>query len=161
MRIGKHNARHGLTTRCAVRHERGLFSGSNSRMDHRVWHHRVYRHGRDPGGEMNRKLAIYEAKQLARQVNDNVAVANFINKCHGTSWKASDIAKIRMDLDPRQSVPRNMAGVRVVVGEALPLTPPLTTLNDNTIDPLLQALAAYHAKRSNGDLRAYWERLAA
>lgn len=110
---------------------------------------------------MNRKLAIYEAKQLARQVNDNVAVANFINKVHGTNWQANDVAKIRMDLDPRQSVPRNLAGVRVVVGEALPLTPPLTTLNDNKIDPLFKALAEYHAKRSTGKDRLYWERLAA
>ena len=111
--------------------------------------------------QLNRKLAIYEAKQLARQVKDNAAVADFINKVHGTNWYASDIAKILMDIDPRHSIPRSRAGVTVVVGDAIAPTAPLTTLNDNGVDPLAQALFAYHAKRTNGDLQAYWARLAA
>lgn len=110
---------------------------------------------------MDRKLAIYEAKQLGRQVKDNAVVANFINKVHGTNWDASDIAKILMDIDPRHSIPRSRAGITVVVGEPLPLSEPLTTTNDNGIDPLVKALAVYHAKRTTGDLRAYWQRLAA
>lgn len=110
---------------------------------------------------MDRKLAIYEAKQLARQVKDSAAVANFINKVHGTNWFACDIDKIVMGIDPRHSIPRSRAGLTVNVGSHLPLSPPLKTTNDNGIDPLVKALANYHAKRTSGDLQAYWERLAA
>lgn len=110
---------------------------------------------------MNRKLAIYEAKMLARQVKDHAAVANWVNKVHGANWQACDIDKIVMGIDPRHSIPRARAGVTVKVGEPLQPSAPLTTTNDNGVDPLAKALAAYHAKRSTGDLRAYWERLAA
>lgn len=110
---------------------------------------------------MDRKLAIYEAKQLARQVKDHAAVANFINKVHGANWQASDIDKIVMGIDPRHSIPRSRAGVTVVVGDPLPPSAPLTTTNDNGIDPLAKALFAYHAKRSTGKARLYWEKMAA
>lgn len=110
---------------------------------------------------MNRELAIYEAKQLAVTVKDHAVVANFINKVHGTNWHVSDIEKILMGIDPVASIPRVMAGVRVVVGEALPSSAPLKTTNDNGVDPLAKALFAYHAKRTTGETKAYWERLAA
>lgn len=110
---------------------------------------------------MDRKLAIYEAKQLGRQVKDNAVVANFINKVHGTNWDASDIAKILMDIDPRHSIPRARAGITVNVGEPMLPSPPLTTTNDNGVDPLAKALFAYHAKRATGKDRLYWEKLAA
>jgi hypothetical protein len=110
---------------------------------------------------MSLALIAHEIEELARLVTDKAIIANFINKVHGTKYHASDIEKIQMGLHPTQSIPRSRAGVTVNVGSHLPLTPPLTTTNDNGIDPLFKALASYHAKRTSGELKAYWERLAA
>lgn len=109
----------------------------------------------------NLELIAHEIKELARSVKDSAILADFINKVHGTNYHGSDIEKIQMGLRPNQSVPRNMAGVKVVVGDPLPAAPALTTLNDNGFDPLAKALAQYHAKRTSGPLRAHWEAMAA
>lgn len=105
-------------------------------------------------------LIAHEVKELARQVTDKAAIAYFINKVHGTNYHASDIEKIQLGIKPTASMPRNLAGVRVVVGEPIAWTPPISTHKDGK-DPLVKALAQYHAKRTSGDLRAHWEALAA
>ena len=110
---------------------------------------------------MSLALIAHEIDELARLVTDKAVIADFINKVHGTNYHASDISKIQMGLHPTQSIPRSRAGLTVNVGNYLPLSPPLTTTNDNGIDPLVKALASYHAKRTTGDLQAYWARLAA
>lgn len=111
---------------------------------------------------MSRDLIAHEVEQLGRMVSDRVAIAAFVNKVHGTSYTAADIESIQRGIFPEAKLGYPVQ-VRVsdLMGGHLPLSPPLTTTNDNGVDPLAKALAAYHAKRTSGELRAYWERLAA
>lgn len=106
------------------------------------------------------KLIAHEVKELSRLVSDTTAIAKYINRVHGTDFDATDIELFQQGRAP---IERRPVQVRLtkLIGDALPVSPPLTTLNDNGVDPLAKALAAYHAKRTNGDLRAYWQRLAA
>lgn len=111
---------------------------------------------------MNRDLIAHEIKELSRMVSDTAAIANYINRVHGVNFAASDIENIQRGAFPEARVSQPVQ-IRVsgLMDGALPLSPPLKTTNDNGIDPLVKALASYHAKRTSGDLQAYWERLAA
>ena len=111
---------------------------------------------------MNRDLIAHEIKELSNMVSDTAAIANYINRVHGVNFAAIDIENIKRGAFPeaRVSIPVQIR-VSGLMDGALPLSPPLTTTNDNGIDPLVQALASYHAKRTSGELQAYWERLAA
>lgn len=111
---------------------------------------------------MSRDLIAHEVRELSRMVTDKAAIANHISKVHGVEYTASDIKKILTGkaLQPRLRSPVQVRVSDLMVGD-LRSSPPLTTTNDNGIDPLVKALASYHAKRTTGDLQAYWERLAA
>lgn len=111
---------------------------------------------------MSRDLIAHEVRELSRTVSDKAAIANHISLVHGVEYTASDVTKILSGKDPEPRL-RSPVQVRVsdLMGGHLPLSPPLTTTNDNGVDPLAKALAAYHAKRTSGEVRAYWERLAA
>lgn len=111
---------------------------------------------------MDRELIAYEVKEFARLVTDSAAIAYHINRVHRVSFTASDIDNIKRGFFP-EVIMRQPVQIRVsdLMEGHLPLSQPLTTLNDNKIDPLFKALAEYHAKRSTGKDRLYWERLAA
>lgn len=94
------------------------------------------------------------ARKVCGYISNDNDVVKHVKRMWGIEFAPQDIARIRRDM-PGQFVTR--AGVK----EPLPLTAPLTTTNDNGFDPLAKALFAYHAKRSTGKTKAYWERLAA
>ena len=108
-------------------------------------------------------LIAHEIKELSRMVTDKAAFAHFINKVHGTNYFASDIEKIQIGIKPTASIPRNLAGVRVVVGEPISWSPPISTNRGGT-DPLAKALIQWGANNNGlpGMTRAMCvERLAA
>lgn len=91
------------------------------------------------------ELIAHEIKELSRMVTDKAAIAHFINKCHGTNYFASDIEKIQLGIKPTSSIPRNLAGVRVIVGEPIAWSPPISTIRGGT-DPLAKACLEYGIK---------------
>lgn len=105
------------------------------------------------------KLIAHEVKELSRLVSDTAAIAKYINRVHGTDFDATDIELFQQGKAP---IERRPVQVRLtkLMGDALPVSRPIST-NDNGSDPLLKALASYHAKRSEGKARLYWEKLAA
>ncbi len=92
-------------------------------------------------------LIAHEVNELARMVSDKTAIAQFINKCHGTSYFASDIEKIILGIKPTASVPRALRQTKLMA-EPIAWTPPIRT-NKSGVDPLAVAVNSYLAK--NGD----------
>jgi len=110
-------------------------------------------------------LIAHEVRELARMVSDKASIAAFVNKVHGTAYHGSDIEKILLGIKPTASVPQairypNAVRQTAIMAEPIAWTPPISTRR-NGIDPLAKALAAYHAKRTSGAVKAHWEALAA
>jgi hypothetical protein len=94
-------------------------------------------------------LIAHEVKELARTVTDKAAIAQFINKVHGTKYHASDIKKIMLGLKPSDSIMRNPQAVRTskLMAEPIAWARPIST-NVGGVDPLAVATNAYLAKYS-------------
>ena len=107
-------------------------------------------------------LIAHEVKELARMVTDKASIAQFVNKVHGTHYHASDIEKILLGKKPTDSIMRSPQAVRTskLMLEPIAFTRPIST-NAGGGDPLVKALAKYHAKRTTGHVKAHWEAMAA
>ncbi len=95
-------------------------------------------------------LIAHEVNELARMVSDKTAIAQFINKCHGTSYFASDIEKILLGIKPTNSMPRALRQTKLMV-EPITWSPPIST-NKSGVDPLAVAVNAY-LERNAGKIR--------
>lgn len=93
---------------------------------------------------MDRDLIAHEIKELSRMVSDTAAIANYINRVHGENFAARDIENIQRGAFPeaRVSIPVQIR-VSGLMDGALPLSRPLTTTNDNGVDPLAIACLEY------------------
>lgn len=99
----------------------------------------------------NLELIAHEVGELARMVSDKAAIANFVNKVHGTNYHGSDVEKILMGIKPTDSIPRNRApnAVRqtLLMAEPIAWTAPISTRKGGT-DPLLKALLTWGANNN-------------
>ena len=91
-----------------------------------------------------------KVRHLCGYITDRTAVLNHINRDFGTSYKMQDLEQALISLPkPRRKV--------FTEENALPLTPPVATHDGRGFDPLAIALFKYHAARTTGDQKRYWE----
>lgn len=95
------------------------------------------------------------ALHLATYITDRSAIASHISREFGKPYIAADINRM---LEPHRlaSKPRPER----TVGEPIAWERGFTTTRDG-IDPLVKAIAKYHAKRTDGAVKEHWEALAA
>jgi hypothetical protein len=89
-------------------------------------------------------------RHLCGYISDRSAVLNHINRDYGTSYKMRDLQEALL------SAPRTRRK-EFTEENALPLTPPVSTHDGRGYDPLAIALFKYHAARTQGEQKRYWE----
>ena len=89
-------------------------------------------------------------RHLCGYISDRRAVLNHINRDYGTSYTMKDISHA-LTYFP---TPRKKAHID---DNSLPLTPPVSTHDGRGYDPLAIALFKYHAARTEGEQKRYWE----
>jgi len=89
-------------------------------------------------------------RHLCNYITDRSAVLAHINRDYGTSYKMSDLTHA-LTYFPAARKRRN------IEDDCLPLTPPVSTHDGRGYDPLAIALFKYHAERTEGEEKRYWE----
>lgn len=92
----------------------------------------------------------HKVRHLCSYISDRRAVVAHINREYATSYGVGDIAHA-LAYFPATSKRRNPDE------DALPLTPPISTHDGNGYDPLAIALFKYHAERTEGEEKKYWQ----
>jgi hypothetical protein len=87
---------------------------------------------------------------LCSYITDRSAVVAHINREYATSYDISDIAQA-LTYFPATKKRRNPHE------DCLPLTPPVSTHDGRGYDPLAIALFKYHAERTEGEEKKYWQ----
>ena len=93
------------------------------------------------------------ARKVCGYITNDNDVIKHVKRMWGVELPLNDVARIRRDYTTGYARKSDD-------DKALPLAPPVSTHSAGR-DPLLKALASYHAKRSKGKARLYWEKLAA
>ena len=91
-----------------------------------------------------------KAYHLCRYLTDKGAVLAHINREYGTKYCMTDLSHA-LTYYPATVKRRNTDE------DALPLTPPISTHTGRGYDPLAIALFKYHAARTDGKEKQYWE----
>jgi hypothetical protein len=91
------------------------------------------------------------SQYLATYITDKAAIAAHVSREFGKAYTTADVLRM---LEPHRlaSIPRP----KRTVGEPIGWERGISTRKSG-FDPLAKALFAYHAKRTSGDVKAYWE----